>query len=58
MAALGADVVADKGMTVFPRNENGMVRLGQEVQRQGADTTCTATEWRSKAQTSNGNDKR
>lgn len=23
MAALGADAVADKGMTVFPRNENG-----------------------------------
>lgn len=23
VAALGADAVADKGMTVFPRNENG-----------------------------------
>lgn len=30
VAALGADAVADKGMTVFPRNENGKKRAVNE----------------------------
>lgn len=35
-------------------NGNGIVTIGSEMLRQGAATTCTAMEWRSKVQTSNG----
>lgn len=31
VAALGADAVADKGMTVFPRNENGKLSAYKKV---------------------------